>query len=59
MGRALSFYKHKLFHYFHKFTNAPPEHLIVALTFPKPRKTASRLNFSSFNWRESWHSKRS
>ena len=33
MGRTLSSYKHKLFHYFHEFNNAPPEDLIVFLTF--------------------------
>ena len=45
MGRTLSFYKHKLFHYFHEFNNAPPEDLIVALPFPNLAKLSVDRTF--------------
>jgi hypothetical protein len=45
MGRTLSFYKHKLFHYFHEFTNAPSEDRIVALTFPNLAKLRVNRTF--------------
>ena len=45
MGRTLSFYKHKLFHYCHEFNNAPTEDRIVALTFSNLAKLRVERTF--------------